>query len=154
MRKYIFAIFATAIAVLHTGCTKNSVETVADRSVVGNWHLSSWDGESQTDFDVYMELNEDTSFNLYQKVETSTYKRYSGTFSADNGVLSGTYSDGIQWGSSYSYEVSADGETLTMTSDSGNGIVSVYTRIDLIPEDVINSPQSKYGEIPDVERFL
>lgn len=152
MKKYICSLFAAAFVLLLSGCSKDDTPVV-DEGVVGEWHLTSWTGTAPAeDFDVYIEFRADGGFDLYQKVETSVFVKYSGSFTAENGSISGSYSDGEPWGTGYAYEVSADGKTLTMTA--GADEVSVYSKTD-IPEEVRAASDaltkaSSYG----AERFL
>ncbi len=132
MKKYIYCIVAAVSAFFLAGCNKDNPASV-DRGIVGEWHLTSWNGTDPAgDFDVYVSFGADGAFDLYQRVETSVYVRYSGSFSAENGTVSGTYSDGEPWSAGYAYEIGADGNTLTLTSGDD---VSIYTRTP-VPEDV------------------
>lgn len=58
----------------------------------------------------------------------------------DGTRLSGRYSSGKPWKTDYAFELSGDGKTLTMTSDTGIAEVSVYTR-SAIPEAIRNVPE-------------
>ena len=48
--------------------------------------------------------------------------------------------DGEPWGASYAFELSGDGKTLTMISQTDKAEESVYTRT-AIPEEVRNAPE-------------
>ena len=92
------------------------------------------------DFDVYVEFLSDGTFNIFQKVETPTFVCYSGDFAVNGAQLSGRYRDGEPWGASYAFELSEDGKTLTMISQTDKAEESVYTRT-AIPEEVRNAPE-------------
>ncbi len=107
------------------------------KRVVGEWHLSEWSGiaPGDFDFDAYIALNEDRSFSIYQKVEQLKYQLYTGTYSVTNTILSGVYTSGSNWGSSYTASLDADNRTLTLVSSTGVTETSVYVR-ESIPSNV------------------
>lgn len=141
MRKYIYFLFTVALLALSAGCSKDDDgPKYPDSGVVGEWHLTEWIDGTHSEFDVYIEFLSDGKFNSYEKVETSVYVRRSGNFTIDGTRLSGRYSSGKPWKTDYAFELSGDGKTLTMTSDTGIAEVSVYTR-SAIPEAIRNVPE-------------
>ncbi len=151
MKKIIYTIFAVCAAAIVSGCQKDTVEI--NSPMVGEWHLASWMSESQPeDFDVYISFRNDGTFQMYQKVETPAFVMFSGNYSVSGSVISGTYSDGLPWSTSYSFSLSEDNSVLTMTSQTQNAEVSVYERAE-IPAEVFDSPLLKSGE-ESVRRFL
>lgn len=90
--------------------------------------------------DVYLQTNLDNTFVLYQNVSSVGMEKLEGTFQYDEStkVISGTYADGVAW--TYpSYEVSGNLTTTMVWTATGNTAdVSTYTRIEQIPDDVIN----------------
>ena len=91
-----------------------------DKALVGTWHLAETvvDGETLDSklADVYLVLNSDCTFALYQKTgsQTDRYDLFTGECHSKDGILSGTYASGDSWGSAYKYKVS--GTSLTLTS--------------------------------------
>ena len=90
---------------------------VINQKLVGEWHLSKAlsDGiEINQDIDVYLCINADCSFELYQKSGTQTerYEKYIGTCSSENDILNGVYSNGKPWGSKYTFTFVTDGMIL------------------------------------------
>ena len=91
-----------------------------DKALVGTWHLAETvvDGETLDSklADVYLVLNSDCTFALYQKTgsQTDRYDLFTGECRSKDGILSGTYASGDSWGSAYKYKVS--GASLTLTS--------------------------------------
>lgn len=150
MKRTVYAIFAAVAALMLGSCQKT--QTI-NSPVVGDWHLASWMSESHPeDFDVYISFRNDGTFQMYQKVETPAFVMFSGTYSVSGSVISGTYSDGLPWSTSYSFSLSADNSVLTMTSQTQNAEVSVYERSE-IPAEVFDSPLLK-SEGESVRRFL
>ena len=86
MKKYIYFLFAAALLILSAGCSKDDDgPAVIDSGIVGEWRQTKWNNEAQADFDIYIEFLSDGTFNIYQKVETSAYMRYSGNFTPSAG---------------------------------------------------------------------
>ena len=127
-----------AIICLAASCQKEDQAPALDKALVGTWHLAETiaDG-TELDAkaaDVYLVLNSNCTFELYQKTgsQSDRYDLYTGVCSAENGVLSGTYASGTPWGSSYKYKVT--GTSLTLTS-SDLMEEQVYDK-ESLPEDI------------------
>lgn len=109
-----------AVICLAASCQKEDQAPALDKALVGTWHLAETivDGTELDEkaADVYLVLNSDCTFELYQKTgsQSDRYDLYTGVCSAEGGVLSGTYASGTPWGSSYKYKVV--GTSLTLTS--------------------------------------
>lgn len=145
MKKYIYSLFAAVLLVLTSGCSKDDEGSRSINSgVVGEWHLTMWNNEMPSDFDVYIEFMSDGTFNSYEKVETSFYVKYSGSFSVDGSRLSGRYNDGAPWRTTYDIELSSDSNTLTMNSNANSAVVTAYTRT-TIPTSVKDVHEVRSG---------
>lgn len=148
MKKYIYFLIAVS-ACLFVGCSDDDDNTVTiDSRVVGEWQLINWNGDKAEDFDVYLELLSDGSFNLYQRVEYSYYEHFAGNFSADESLLKGRYNNGESW--EYTFALSDGGYTLTLTDTKSNE-TNVYTRT-TIPEEARNTSVTR--SMPGSRRFL
>ena len=120
--KRITNIILTVAAVicLAASCQKEVQGPALDKALVGTWHLAETivDGETLDSklADVYLVLNADCTFALYQKTgsQTDRYDLFTGECRSKDGILSGTYASGDSWGSAYKYKVS--GASLTLTS--------------------------------------
>lgn len=156
MKKYIRAIVATVCCVIAvTACDKNKGDDgrIENLKLAGDWGLVTWeDDEVSGIFSVYMRLQENGRFELYQQLTTSWYEKLTGSYKDSDGTLSGRYSDGEPWVSSYDYELSADGKRLVLTSQSEGHERSVYERTS-IPSDIVVKPYTK-SEVESVRRVL
>lgn len=141
MKKYIYILFTAALLVLTAGCSKDDDGPKTIHSdVVGEWHQTMWNGEEHAEFDVYVESLSDGTFNTYEKVESSIYVKTSGDFKVEGTRLSGRYDNGKPWRTDYEFELSGNDNTLTMTSNADQSVVSTYVRT-TIPETIRNAQQ-------------
>lgn len=124
------------IAATLVGCNKDSKDkgpNSINEKLVGEWVLTEWNGEAP-EFVVYIDFNKDATFAIYQQVWSLDYQLFEGTCRTKSDVLSGSYTDGSVWATNYKYSVS--GNNLTLTSQDGTSVKSVYEKC-TIPEDVI-----------------
>jgi hypothetical protein len=129
-------MFAAVAICLTAACQKEEIKDIVDPAIVGEWHLSTVevDGAVQKySYDVYFAINNDGTFELYQKSGTQTrYTKFTGTCKSEGNVLSGVYSSGTPWGTSYTALVS--GGMLVLTSADGVE-VQEYTKESLSQEE-------------------
>lgn len=124
----------------------------------GEWMLSLWNGDATLTGHIYMDLQADGKFVLYQSLDVSGFAVFRGTYTvaSQNGstVLSGVYDDGTPWKERYTMTCTDDRMTLTSTSDA---IVSQYVRT-TIPDYVKDGLTAAPGQVPvrrpDIEPFL
>lgn len=109
----------------------------------GEWQLSKITTKAtlgDETVNVYIDFNDDKTFSLYQMLGTGRYRLHTGNWTLTGKSLSGSYSGGTAWSSTY--EVTQDNDnTLTLTSVSANASVTevdTYTRT-TIPESVKSS---------------
>ena len=97
-----------------------------NNSIYGGWHTKSYCG-APSDIDVYMQLDENQTFKLYQRSNSATYVSYSGTYSLNetSGTISGRYSDGSLWANSYYYSINASNE-LVLINTNNSTEVTIY----------------------------
>ena len=157
--KYTTFLMMTSALVLMSGCNDNggggnSGEKDASGPVTGQWHLESWGVLTQEQADVYVSFGEDGTFDLYQRVYTPYYEHYDGSYTQQDGCISGTYSDGTAWNASYTVTVSEDKARLTLTNTANSDDAAVY-RAETIPEEIISGALSlKSGPGNGVFRVL
>ena len=118
---------------------------VTGEGIGGYWKLTSWSPATDFPKEVYLELDaNNNTFVLYQNISSVGMEKLQGTFSYDSttGKISGTYSDGSAW-TYASYTITGDLKTkMVWTADSSTTDVTTYTRIDKIPDDVINETRA------------
>lgn len=120
----------------------------ADTSdIAGTWHLALWRGAVPS-FDVYLSITEGGVVSLWQRITTHEWELYYSTAEINNGVISGLYTDGVAWSTSYSISLSGDSMTWVATNDSTD--ISVYERAEL-PDDL---PTTQHATTRAATRFL
>ncbi len=129
---------ALAVLAAFTACGGSKEDKPLD--ITGEWNLVDVQTKSamlgdQT-VDVYISFSGDKTFTMYQMIGTGRYRKYSGTWTLTETTLTGKYSDGKQWGSSYEVEMSSADSRLTLTSDSGE--VDTYQKAS-IPSSVTDT---------------
>lgn len=135
------------------GGTGNGGGNSVAKDIVDEWALVSW---SDTDpvFNVYVDFNEDGTFEMYQQVYSLTYELYSGNYAVMDGVLNGSYYDGEAWKCGYTATVDVDEngvKRLTLLSQEEPNITSIYTA-KAIPEEVkVEATETRSAA---TERFL
>ena len=102
--------------------------------------------------DIYLQLNKDKTFELYQKIGEGRYRKYAGTYTLTDAILSGKYSDGAEWGSSYA--VSFEGEVLVLTAQNGSAEVCKYEKKSLSQSDKDNAAVVTKADDEQEPRFL
>lgn len=116
-------------------------------AMAGVWHLTEWAGAIPS-FDVYLDIDASGRVALYQRISTLTWQMFESEATLSDDVISGVYTDGIAWGTSYRYTLNSTTMTWVNISDAGD--TSVYTRSEL-PENVeVTRTDAFYG----AERFL
>lgn len=125
--RYLMA--AVISAIVFCSCEK---EKDYRNDLPGAWELVSVSGQYGQTPQVYLDIVGDGKFVIYQRLDdNSSYVRYDGSWTLSGDKLSGRYSDGNPWATTYTIEIS-DG-MLTLTSGSEE---SLYKSIASIPGDI------------------
>ena len=122
-------------------------------SPVGEWALTEWNKSKDLPFGVYLRLNEDNTFDLYQHTYNVVWIHYTGTFSLNGSTLSGVYSDGESWTTDYTikYNKIADPKQISLTSTDNVGIYTATS----IPDAVVDqATEATTVRSVAIEKFL
>lgn len=131
IRMRISYMMAAVLAVgMLAGCRKEDKTDYAAK-IPGEWHCTPETFEA----DVYIAFDADGGFDLYQQVGEGRHRHYSGEWEVAGNVISGTYSNGAGWGSSYSVSFDTD-DRMTFKAANGSDEVMTYLR-ENIPADVV-----------------
>lgn len=129
MKRLLFILTALML-ITATGCKKDEKPIDCKATLPGEWHCTP----EGLDADIYAAFEENGSFDLYQKLGEGRYRHYTGTWECKGNTLSGKYSDGSDWGSSYTV-VFTDNDNMTFTALNGSEEVMAYTR-ESVPSEV------------------
>ena len=124
-------------------------------SPVGEWVLSEWNGSKELPMGVYLRLNENNTFDLYQHTSNVLWVHYSGTFSLNGSTLTGKYADGTDWAEyniKYNNTDSPKQIQLTRTSDAED--VAVYSATEIPAEVIDQSSEATQVRSIVVDKFL
>lgn len=128
MKRLLYML--AAIMFIATGCNKEENKIDYKTAILGEWLYAADDmGVS-----IYVEFEADGDFSLYQQLGEGRYRKYTGSWSCEGNILSGTYTDGSPWGSSYMMAFNAD--TMTLTAQNGSNEVMKYVK-QSIPDEVL-----------------
>ena len=130
MKKILFFLSAL-ILMVSCGGDKGGQQTelTLEQKLCAEWHST----DLSLDADIYISFADNGTFELYQKIVEGAYRLYRGTWNLEEDILTGKYNDGEDWAAAY--QISIDGETLTMTSKNDAAEVSVYQKAE-IPSNV------------------
>ena len=125
MMKFKNIVLAFAVMAAAVSCGKKAEKPM---DITGEWNLTRVETKATTigdqSVDVYVSFATDKSFVIYQMLGTGRYRKFSGTWTLTDKTLSGKYSDGSQWGSTYEVEIAED----VMTLSSASGEESTYKK--------------------------
>ena len=117
----LLLILSAALSAASCGTKGPEIST----AIVAEWHLVSVSGQTNAP-QVYINFAQDLSFELYQKIGEGRFRKYQGTYTVTETLVSGVYSDGKAWGSDY--EASIEGENLILTAQNGSAEVCTYKK--------------------------
>lgn len=132
-------IWSLMIAVLFAASSCDSSDTpeapaAGLEKIVNEWKLVEWGG-AEAKFSVYIDFNEDGTYDMYQQVYDLSFEKFSGAYAISGDVVSGTYTNGDMWKSDYKVSLDAEGKVLTMISQEDVPVTGVYEAT-TIPEEV------------------
>lgn len=132
MKKYIYKIF-TIFVLIAAAVSCKSDEMRSKEDLVGDWHYAGT--ENGVAMDIWLSLNLDDTFEMYQMVGEGAYWKSTGKYTADieTGIISGRYSDKTPW--AHDYEFSVNGSVLTLTAVDTPSYTTTYKR-ETVPAEV------------------
>uniref|UniRef100_UPI00405755F4 hypothetical protein n=1 Tax=Alistipes sp. TaxID=1872444 RepID=UPI00405755F4 len=158
----ITKIFFALVALLVVACKPNpnsgsgstdKIKWLNEGKICGEWVMTKH-ADKETEIQVYIAFNEDSSFDLYQRVYSVVWLHYKGTFTLEGTTLSGVYSDGKAWGSRYTVSYAEAPNRIRLTSLDNKSEVAIYTE-QAIPEYILDeSQQPEDVRSVEIERFL
>ena len=120
MKKLLYIL--TAVVVL-ASCGKNGDDKLTlEQKVCTEWHST----QLPVSGDIYIDLNDDKTFELYQQIGEGAYRLYRGTWNLEGDLLTGRYNDGEDWACAYTVVI-AD-KTMTLTSSNDAAEESTYVK--------------------------
>ena len=134
---------------------QNDITWSDNGSPIGEWALTEWNNSQNLPMGVYLRLNEDNTFDLYQHTLSVMWTHYSGTFSLNGNTLTGTYSDGTKWAEyTIKYNEKADPKQIKLTRKGDSNDVAVYTATE-IPDVVTDQANEVTSACSvEIEKFL
>ncbi len=121
------------VALATANCSDKNDDGGKKKLETSGWMLTSWNNSTDLAGKVFLQLNADGSFALYQSINTPGFETFTGTYRIADDVLSGEYSDGTAWESSYAVQTHSE-EALILKSKT-DATVSVYKK-GVIPDYV------------------
>lgn len=131
------AMFAISCVQDNGGGTNNNTEWANEGSIIGEWELTAFDGSSEAKPRIYLALNEEGKFDMYQQAYSVVWLHYTGTFQYDGTTLSGTYSDGEAWSSEYITTFATEPKRMRLIRKFNSGDISIYTESE-IPATIVD----------------
>lgn len=124
--KRIINILLIGAALILSACGGGGKESKA-LDITGTWELTGIEITKAAQLgsetiEVSITFNPDKTFSLSQTLGSGRPKDFSGTWQLTGTILTGKYSNGKAWGSSY--EVTVNGTEMTMTPEGG---AEIYT---------------------------
>jgi hypothetical protein len=124
--KRIINILLIGAALILSACGEGGKESKA-LDITGTWELTGIEITKAAQLgsetiEVSITFNPDKTFSLSQTLGSGRPKDFSGTWQLTGTILTGKYSNGKAWGSSY--EVTVNGTEMTMAPEGG---AEIYT---------------------------
>lgn len=136
------------------GGSTSNLDWGNDGSIIGEWELTSFSGSSEAKPRVYLALNEDGSFDMYQQAFSIVWFHYTGTFTYNGTTLSGVYSDNKPWSAEYAVSFAKTPNRMRLINKTNSNEVSIYNGCE-IPSSIIDDAREPENvRSVAIERFL
>lgn len=120
-----------------SACGDKGSDSKKGLDITGQWELIDIETKAvqigEAEIEVYIEFNKDNTFNLWQMIGAGRFEKMTGTWTLNQNVLSGKYSDGKAWGANY--EVGIESGNLVMTETKQDIQTYIYRKC-TIPSDI------------------
>lgn len=120
-----------------SACGDKGGDSKKGLDITGQWELIDIETKAaqigEAEIEVYIEFNKDNTFNLWQMIGAGRFEKMTGTWTLNQNVLSGKYSDGKAWGANY--EVGIESGNLVMTETKQDIQTYIYRKC-TIPSDI------------------
>lgn len=120
-----------------SACGDKGGDSKKGLDITGQWELIDIETKvvhiGEAEIEVYIEFNKDNTFNLWQMIGAGRFEKMTGTWTLNQNVLSGKYSDGKAWGANY--EVGIESGNLVMTETKQDIQTYIYRKC-TIPSDI------------------
>ena len=157
MKKYLLHLMCVVAVLLGmTGCEgpnigSGSGDDPSKEDVIELrrcWALKSFCGV-EADADICINFAKDGKFTIYQRTEELEYTVFDGTYTVDeeNSLVSGIYSDGSSWVSSYHYTVDVEARELLLESVENPAEVAVYEPATVPTSALLNTRSASVADV-------
>ena len=130
-------ILFAVLAMIVSACGDKGGDSKKGLDITGQWELIDIETKAaqigEAEIEVYIEFNKDNTFNLWQMIGAGRFEKMTGTWTLNQNVLSGKYSDGKAWGANY--EVGIESGNLVMTETKQDIQTYIYRKC-TIPSDI------------------
>lgn len=123
-------------------------------SLVGEWVLTEWNSSTDLPMGVFLSLNEDNTFVLYQHTSNVLWKKYEGKYTLKGNTLSGVYSDGEEWADYTIKYNNGNTKQIKLTREGDTEDVSIYTATEIPAEVIDQSSEALNVRSIIIEKFL
>lgn len=131
--------------------TDDTPKKIVHSQIAGTWCLTAWNGADVTE-GLYFYLTLDSKekrFEIYQNFDSAKARHLTGTYTLTYDEKDGNTIDGIYdhasgaW--SHAYRIGDfTQESMSWTVEDDASDVSVYTRCDGVPEDILNGTRTEF----------
>jgi hypothetical protein len=130
-------ILFAVLVMMVSACGDKGSDSKKGLDITGQWELIDIETKAAqiggAEIEVYIEFNKDNTFNLWQMIGAGRFEKMTGTWTLNQNVLSGKYSDKKDWGTTY--DVAVESGNLVMTEMKTGKETCIYRKC-TIPSDI------------------
>ncbi len=124
---------------------------IVHSQISGTWQLTQWNGAGIADglyFYITLE-SRDQKFTIYQNFDSAKARHQTGTYllnyeESEGNTITGVY-DHASGFWNYTYLIdNLTKENMTWTATDDTTDISIYTRCDAVPEDILNGTRAEF----------